>query len=663
MKRKIGVLGIVGAALVLAALSGSGAGAQDRGGDCTLLSAGNDYYTIYTRDQGDNTARGECVVGAYGIVTGPEHPAGEGLAVFQDGSAPFTSFNTVRSYTTGTDYVLTNIAQQAGRGFSPLEVGNLSSAQIVDDNTLRVTFVLPGDKVTPDALTITIEIDVFGTTLEDSSVRVTTTVENDNAPAIGRGSTNSVDIGIRYLWDLAVDTFTGTDAGPQILPAFDFVPQDNEISDSSPPDFYDVRENESGTSAYALSGTVNGPAALQPTDPTRFDFVCAQAAFFVPFDYTVAGHTITSLDVDCSENATGDSGVAYYWTEDENSAARGTDGITIPAGGSHSVNQSIYTYPLEQPELCLSLELDATQTNGNLGIPNLQNNDVVCGEDVLEEPNGSEFARGDEDPFELFFDGSDVGITRTIIDGMDILEPLPPTGDRGQDEQPADILFSFNQAHSLPPIGLVLQSDIVRFVASENGPQTGGSFERFFDGSDIGLQSGGENIDAFLFEEYGLGAARGNPGLGNLYFSTSGNLNIPGVTARDEDIVVCVGYDFTLLPTGDIDSTCQDILRFFDGSEAGLANANEDVDAFTFGIPLLRGVANQALYLSTYGNFNVNDENGRNEDVFACYVTIDPANRGGFPITSCDAVAIVFDGSDYGLGSNNVYSIDLLQPY
>jgi hypothetical protein len=285
----------------------------------------------------------------------------------------------------------------------------------------------------------------------------------------------------------------------------------------------------------------------------------------------------------------------------------------------------------------------------------------------------------------MFFDGSDVGITRTIIDGMDIQQDFDVSAERGK-EEPMDVLLSFNIAHSIPPIGLVLQSDIIRFVAESNGAQTDGEFERFFDGSDIGLTAGGENVDAFVFEPYFNLGQRKPTGIGNLYFSTSGNLNIPdepGTTlqAKDEDIVVCWGYDFVLLPTGDIQSSCQGVELFFDGSEAGLNAESEDVDAFALGDLRTRGIGD-ALYLSTRGNFSitgvatcaVDDRacaervpqvtvSGRNEDVFRCVPDFSQAARGGdLPITGCLLVDIAFDGSDYNLGSNNVYSIDLLEP-
>jgi hypothetical protein len=662
------------------------ASAQDRGEDCPLLSAGNGIYTIHTWEEPGNSADrgGICSVGTYGVVTGPDHPSGEGLDLLQQGHRPGTSFNTVLSVSSNTAYALSGPLVGAGRGAaSTIALGTFADADVVDETTLSITFDTLNFQ-TQEELEMVVEIQVFGTTIEDSRVRVQTTVTNlAEPPGAERGGDGSVLIAIRHLWDFAVETVGPVrDTGPALstIPDFSYYEFEEDFLFSDLPDYYEAFANDGNPYYWPLGSGVTlgieqatrGLSVQVP--PTRIHYVCAPRAAADPFFYGVTPTLfVAGEDVNCSFDETGDSGVAYYWQDEGGAAERVSAGIELSPQESYTVDSWLWSegFSPPQPELCLTLELDATQTSGNLGIPNLQNNDVVCGEDVLEQPNGTDFARGDDDPFELFFDGSDVGITRTIIDGMDILQPQSPpqNGDfaRGNEEEPLDVLLSFNQSHSIPPIGLVLQSDIVRFVAEENGPNTAGSFERFFDGSDIGLQSGGENIDAFRFEEYGPASARGNGlAIGNLYFSTSGNLNIPGLAARDEDIVVCVGYYFSLLPTGDIESTCQEVLLFFDGSEAGLANASEDVDAFTFGIgdPFERGLAiDLALYLSTYGNFNVNDVNGRNEDVFVCHADVIPADRGGgFPITGCDAVAIVFDGSDHGLGSNNVYSIDLLEP-
>ena len=336
------------------------------------------------------------------------------------------------------------------------------------------------------------------------------------------------------------------------------------------------------------------------------------------------------------------------------------------------------TQPPDLRELCLTLELDATQVNNNLGINNLQNNDVVCAEGVLEEPDQA--SRGQETPFYLLFDGSDVGITRTIIDGMDVLtSEIGQTAARGSEEFPNDILLSFNVAHSIPPLGLVLQSDIIRFVADQTGSQTAGQFERFFDGSDIGLTAGGEDIDAFmLLDTFTLlpAAERGAPPpntVGHLIFSTQGAGSAQGVSWQDEDLVICLFLTLSPGEGGDIESSCELLALLFDGSEAGLAAASEDVDAFTIDIaPAVegadRGITFAAhFFLSTRGNFQLDGVSGRNEDVFRCtgaIFSVDGARGEDTvePLTECTSVGIVFDGSDYGLGANNVFSIDLRGP-
>jgi hypothetical protein len=498
----------------------------------------------------------------------------------------------------------------------------------------------------------------------------------------------NVGIGIRHLWDFANDMLAGRDLGPAYYgyPSHGIQNTEASFSGAGLPTVYEMFANDgfspyrafgSGTGLVAFPSLERGQAVTVP--PTRLDLVCAPAAAAVPFDYPVDPQiTVTTEDTDCDPSPTGESGTAYYWTEEDDSAARGGKGIVLVPQESYTVDSWLWTDgfpPPLPPILCLSLEFDATQVAASaLGIAGLQNNDVVCSHDAID-PIVEAAARGDEQgTFGMFFDGSDVGITRTIIDAMDIQEDVLRNGtgaDRGTDE-PMDVLLSFNIAHSIPPLGLVLQSDIVRFVAAENGSQTDGTFERFFDGSDIGLLAPGENIDALVFQEHPSVSADRGPvaGLGDLFFSTSGNLNVPGLQARDEDIVVCWGYDYVLLPTGDIESSCEEIELYFDGSAAGLAAESEDVDAFAFG-PGRRTEAGRGLtfrgglYLSTRGNFALEGVQGRNEDVFHCFPVNQPAERGigpPLPINSCNSTAIVFDGSEYSLGSNNVYSIDLLDP-
>ena len=82
---------------------------------------------------------------------------------------------------------------------------------------------------------------------------------------------------------------------------------------------------------------------------------------------------------------------------------------------------------------------------------------------------------------------SDLRIFDPIIDGLDVVDETT-------------VLMSFRDPAFLPGFGLVDDSDIVQFNASQLGQTTRGTFEMFFDGSDYGLTKGAEDIDAFHYD-------------------------------------------------------------------------------------------------------------------------------------------------------------------
>jgi len=82
----------------------------------------------------------------------------------------------------------------------------------------------------------------------------------------------------------------------------------------------------------------------------------------------------------------------------------------------------------------------------------------------------------------------------------------------------------------------------------------------YFDGSDVGLTTGDENID-------GTSVAGGN-----IYLSTTGAFSVTGVSGADEDVFVC-----TSPTTGDPTSCTYSPTLFLDGSTVGLTT--NDVDA------------------------------------------------------------------------------------
>ena len=61
------------------------------------------------------------------------------------------------------------------------------------------------------------------------------------------------------------------------------------------------------------------------------------------------------------------------------------------------------------------------------------------------------------------------------------------------------ILLSFDANTNLGALGLVRDSDIVRFTPTAHGVLTAGSFDWFFDGSDVGLSPTSGDLDAISF--------------------------------------------------------------------------------------------------------------------------------------------------------------------
>jgi len=216
----------------------------------------------------------------------------------------------------------------------------------------------------------------------------------------------------------------------------------------------------------------------------------------------------------------------------------------------------------------------------------------------------------------MYFDGSDVGIGGLALSAFAIVD---------EDE----ILMSFTSSTSALGIGTVDDSDIVRFNATSLGSSTAGSFEFYFDGSDVGLSRSSEDIDALELLPNG-----------NLLISTMGSFSASGTSGRDEDL-------FEFVPASLGPTTVGNWSRYFDGSDVSISRSAEDVD----------GVAVDAagdIYLSTIGSFSVSGLSGRDEDIFV----FSPTSTGSTTSGSFSS-PLFFDGSSEGIASNDVKAFDL----
>ncbi len=214
----------------------------------------------------------------------------------------------------------------------------------------------------------------------------------------------------------------------------------------------------------------------------------------------------------------------------------------------------------------------------------------------------------------MVFDGSDVGVQANDIDAFYVLD--------------ADtILISFDKPITLDGLGQVMDHDVVQFNATSLGDVTSGSWVMYLDGSDVGLDAPGEDIDAFFVRTDG-----------SLLISTNGNSSVPGASGKDEDIL-----EFT--PTSLGDTTAGGWILYFDGSDVGIG---DDIDG-------IYQSSTGEMFLSTRGSISAAGLNADDEDIFICIPTSLGEN------TVCDVkLDLYFDGSLWGIASHDVdgFSID-----
>ncbi len=257
----------------------------------------------------------------------------------------------------------------------------------------------------------------------------------------------------------------------------------------------------------------------------------------------------------------------------------GSDTINvIISSGSSSLPAGIYV---------------SSPSNGNVGGVSFRHEDILR-YDV------------DTDTWSIHFDGSNVGL-ESNLNSFHIMTD-------------GSILLALRLPAILPDVGSVDSTDIVRFIPTALGESTAGRFELYFKGAAVGLdKEDGEKINAIgLLPD------------GRLVISTSGSINVPGVSGKDEDLSA-----FTATSLGETTSGTWQL--YFDGSDVGLGgNSAEDVVGVSF------GDNGSSIYLSTKGNFSVPGLSGDGADIFRCT----PSSIGSK--TSC-TFDLFWRGSDHGL--------------
>lgn len=212
----------------------------------------------------------------------------------------------------------------------------------------------------------------------------------------------------------------------------------------------------------------------------------------------------------------------------------------------------------------------------------------------------------DSNAWDVVFDGSDVALSNNI-DAFEFLAD-------------GTLYLSFADPTTIPGIGSVDDSDIIRFIPISLGDTTDGTFERSYTASQLGLNANNnEDIDAIGFTPDG-----------RLLVSTLGTFSVSGTSGQDEDLIA---FDATATPPWSM---------YFDGSDVGLSETSlEDIDGVWV------DDTTGKIYLTTLGGFTVIGFSGAGSDIFRCT----PVSVGNS--TAC-SFQFFWDGLDHGLSGQNI---------
>lgn len=223
----------------------------------------------------------------------------------------------------------------------------------------------------------------------------------------------------------------------------------------------------------------------------------------------------------------------------------------------------------------------------------------------------------DTDTWAFLFDGSDVGIS-TNLTGF----TFDPFG---------CLLMSFNGNEKNLGLGTVKPQDVVKFCPTSLGDNTAGTFSYVLDGSDVGLTTAAEIIDALeLLPD------------GRLLISTKGNAKVPAtgggnLNSTQEDLIV-----FNFVTYGDNSAGTWEM--YLDGSTIPGMGSENIIGAYV-------NPFNNDIHVSLYNDFNIDGVMGDVNDI----IILRPLGGGAYDVLP------YFDGATYGF-TNRLHSIHVDLP-
>jgi len=249
---------------------------------------------------------GSTGVGTYTIATAENHPT-PNEDVFFAGAAgsPWSTYTTIHVVSTKRDYITST-----DTGIKP----SISGYTVVHMDDLGHIIVLQTDRrvmikwTTYEGLEVYQDIELLGTTVEDTKVRISVYVKNNNE--------SSLVFGIRYEWDIMIDGEDGSWFRPWIDLNTPGTWTDVETQYDNPQFVFWETTNDPASPVLFEYGSVSEPSTLTPA-PTPPDNITFAAWGFDPspglynctWNFTVQERTIAGFGLD--------SAVAYFWMPKE----------------------------------------------------------------------------------------------------------------------------------------------------------------------------------------------------------------------------------------------------------------------------------------------------------------------------------------------------------
>lgn len=300
----------------------------DKLGTSGTICAGSAIYVVCVED-----TPGLSGIGRYTARTGPSHPVPNRNVLYNgEFSSPGTTFNSYRSFTSGTTYTQGTVGGGVGGG---TDLDPFATTEAIGTTGVRTIWDIPE----PDRLRIVQDVNVNGTTLQNSNIEVTTHITNAGDVPL--------QVGVRYQWDWQI----GEDDGLTFQERSPNGPVRTQEAEFAPPGFvfYQTQDNDFDdptSPLYTIFGSATGPTTVNPPPvaPTQLTYGCWPDAFVTEFDYSIVpGRDVATMASPCRGFAGGDNSVLYWWGRSAENA------IPLASGDSTTVRALLFAGEPDEP--------------------------------------------------------------------------------------------------------------------------------------------------------------------------------------------------------------------------------------------------------------------------------------------------------------------------